>query len=123
MGLMDKAKEAALQAKASAQQMAQQGQAKVASVQQGRSEAELLRALGEAFYNEQRRGGDQQAVIAALGALDAHYAGTPQPTGPEPAPYAGDPPATMPPPTTMPAGPGPQPGAAPQGGSFTLNDL
>jgi hypothetical protein len=73
MGLMDKAKEAALQAKVQAQQLAQQGQAKVASVQQGRSENELLRALGDAYFNEQRRGGDHGAVVAALAALDAHH--------------------------------------------------
>ncbi|HEX3336789.1 MAG TPA: hypothetical protein VHS54_10030 [Jatrophihabitans sp.] len=74
MGLMDKAKEAAEKAKASAQHMAQQGQAKVAAVQQGRSEAELHKALGEAYFNEQRRGGDHEAVAAALAALDEHYA-------------------------------------------------
>jgi replicative DNA helicase len=75
MGLMDKAKQAAMQAKEQAQHMAQQGQAKVAEVQQGRQEGELYRALGEAYYNAQRRGGDQAAVSTALQALDSHFAG------------------------------------------------
>src|SRR3954452_20715325 len=74
MGFMDKAKEAAQQAKTQAQQLAQQGQAKVATIQQGRSEAELFRTLGEAYYAEQRRGGDKEAVTTALTALDEHYA-------------------------------------------------
>ena len=74
MGLMDKAKEAAMQAKASAEKLAQQGQAKVAEVQQHRSEAELYRTLGEAYYAEQRRGGNHEAVVAALDALDQHFA-------------------------------------------------
>lgn len=132
MGFMDKAKEAALQAKTSAQQMAQQGQAKVQAAQQGRSESELYRALGEAVYNEQRRGGDPAAVQAALGALDAHYAAMP------PAPAPGTSPTPMAPgdtnygaPAAPPAGaaPGPAPvaspppAAAPPPGNFTLDDL
>jgi hypothetical protein len=83
MGLMDKAKEAAMQAKASAEKLAQQGQAKVAEVQQHRSEAELYRTLGEAYYTEQRRGGDHEAVVAALNALDQHFAGAASNTPPE----------------------------------------
>jgi hypothetical protein len=67
MGFLDKAKEAAEKAMA-------QGQAKVGSFQQGRSEAELYKTLGEAFYNEQRSGGDRAAVQAGLDALDAHMA-------------------------------------------------
>jgi len=115
MGLLDKAKEAAIQAKASAQQMAQQGQAKVASAQHGRSEGDLYRALGEAVFNEQRRGGDHDAVVAALAAIDAHLAA----------------PAAQPAGATTPAdgataAPAPAPGApstdAPAG-NFTLDDL
>jgi hypothetical protein len=74
MGLMDKAKEAAQQAKASAEKLAQQGQAKVAEVQKNRSEGELYRSLGEAYYAEQRRGADHAAVMKAVEALDAHFA-------------------------------------------------
>jgi hypothetical protein len=79
MGIMDKAKEAAQQAKASAEKLAQQGQAKVQEVQKHRSEAELYRALGEAYYAEQRRGGDHAQVTAGLEALDAHFGGTATP--------------------------------------------
>ena len=75
MGFMDKAKEAAEKAKAQAQQIAQQGQAKVQDVQRTRSEHELYQNLGEAYYAQQRRGGDATAVTAALDALDAHFAG------------------------------------------------
>ncbi|HET6876000.1 MAG TPA: hypothetical protein VFH38_00570 [Jatrophihabitans sp.] len=131
MGFMDKAKEAALQAKASAQQMAQQGQAKVQAAQQGRSEAELYRALGEAVFNEQRRGGDPAAVQAALDALDAHYAAMPPAPAPRlaPAPMApgdtsyGAPPA--PPAAAAPPAPpaAPPSSAAPPPGNFTLDDL
>lgn len=74
MGIMDKARGAAVQAKASAQQLAQQGQAKVGSIQQGRTEAELYRTLGQAYYGAQRSGGDPGAVTAALTALDEHFA-------------------------------------------------
>ena len=66
MGFMDKAKEAALQAQQKAQQLAQQGQAKVADVQQHRTEAELYRTLGEAFYTEQRRGGEEASDFGDL---------------------------------------------------------
>ena len=58
MALKDKAKEAALQAKSSAQQIAQQGQQKLATVQKQRAETELLRALGTAVYNEHRNSGN-----------------------------------------------------------------
>jgi len=137
MGFMDKAKEAALQAKASAQQMAQQGQAKVQAAQQGRSESELYRALGEAVYNEQRRGGDPAAVQAALGALDAHYAAIPPAPAPgvSPTPMApgdasyGAPAAptagAAPAPAAPPASPAPAapPAASPPAGNFTFDDL
>jgi hypothetical protein len=74
MGFLDKAKEAANQAMASAQQAAQQGQAKLGEMQQGRAESELLKTLGDAFYNEQRRGGDRQTTIDALVAVDNYHA-------------------------------------------------
>jgi hypothetical protein len=103
---MDKAKQAAMQAKESAQHVAQQGQAKVASVQQSRSEGELYRSLGEAAYAAQRRGGDQGAVETALTALDQHFA-------------SAEAAATTPPPPS-PASPPP---AAPPAGDFTLDDV
>ncbi len=100
MGLMDKAKEAALKGKQSAQHLAQQGQAKVESVQQSREEAALFKTLGEAYYGEQRKGGDHGAVATALDALDAHFAAAPPPAAPPPeggvAPVPGTPPAAPP---------------------------
>ena len=62
MGFMDKAKQAAMQAKEQAQHVAQQGQAKVASVQESRASSDLYKNLGEAVYNAHRHGGDQAAV-------------------------------------------------------------
>ncbi|CAN5626452.1 hypothetical protein BH10ACT8_BH10ACT8_12990 [soil metagenome] len=135
MGFLDKAKEAANQALASAQQAAQQGQAKLDSYQSDRSESDLHRQLGEAFYNEQRRGGDHAATVAALQAVDAHHAavaahaaqaqaaqspvaqapGAPQPpTGPAPTAPTYSPPA---------AAPAAAPQQTPPAGNFTLDDL
>jgi hypothetical protein len=113
MGFMDKAKEAAQQAKQKGQQMAAQGQAKVQTIQQSRSEAELFRTLGEAYYNEQRHGGDHEAVGAALAALDEHHASAPSPA---PGPSAE---GAAPAPTTPPAS-GETPPAA---GNFTIDNL
>jgi hypothetical protein len=118
MGLMDKAKQAAMQAKEQAQHMAQQGQAKVAQVQEGRESGELYRTLGEAYYNAQRHGGDQAAVEAALAALDAHAAAA----AAAPAPAAGPAPTDAPaaPPVAAPPPPSP---ASPPPGDFTLDDV
>lgn len=77
MGIMDKAKEAAEKARASAQQAAHQGQAKVEAYQFDRTTNELYKALGEAYFAEQRRGGSHDAVVTALGAVDAHLAAAP----------------------------------------------
>ena len=130
MGFLDKAKEAADRAVANAQQMAQQGQAKFDGYQSGKSEAELYRALGEAFFGEQRRGADRTAVVAALSALDEHFAAAAAAAAAAPAPpaaYGAQPGTAAPPPTYAPgqagtAGPaGPAP-AAPAG-NFTLDDL
>jgi peptidoglycan DL-endopeptidase CwlO len=130
MGFMDKAKEAALQAKATAQHAAQQGQAKVASVQQSRSEAELYRALGEAFFNEQRRGADAEAVRVALAALDEHFsalasAGSPPAGGPAPSnPAPSNPAPSGPAPSEPAVAPPPSaPAAPPPAGNFTLDDV
>jgi hypothetical protein len=120
MGLMDKAKQAAMQAKESAQHMAQQGQAKVAQVQHTREIGELYRALGEAYYAQQRSGGDGAAVTAALEALDAHHAGA------EAEAEAAAPPAQPPAPESPAAGsvvPPPPSPASPPPGDFTLDDV
>lgn len=74
MGFLDKAKEAADKAMVMAQQAAEQGQDKLEEVKQQRAQAALEKALGEAYYAEQRRGGSHDAVTAALEALDAHHA-------------------------------------------------
>jgi hypothetical protein len=137
MGFLDKAKEAAEKAMASAQQAAQQGQAKVGSYQQGRSEKELYSTLGEAFYREQRSGGDRQAVQAALDALDAHVAAAAaaaqaaadqaaaHAAGQAAAPGAAAWPAAPAPgaPTPPPPSAGPPGGAPAASGNFTLDDL
>ena len=113
MGFMDKAKEAAQQAKAQAQHMAQQGQAKVNAVQEARSVGELYRNLGEAVYAEQRHGGGHEAVETALAALDAHFASAEESAAAEPpADQSG---AAAPPPTGS--------STEPTAGNFTLNDM
>ena len=110
MGFLDKAKEAADRAVAATTQAAQQGQAKFDTYQTGKSEAELYKTLGEAVFNEQRRGAGPAAVSEALAALDAHFAA---------APAAGS--AT--PPATGSATPPPAAGPATPTGNFTLDDL
>jgi hypothetical protein len=128
MGLLDKAKASATAAMA-------QGQAKVGAFQQGRSESELYKALGEAFYREQRQGGDHQATVDALVAVDnalaqAAQAQAAQAAAAQPAPYQ-QPAAPYQQPASyqQPAAPGqpytppPASGAAPTAGNFTLDDL
>ncbi|HEY3924783.1 MAG TPA: hypothetical protein VGL75_09485 [Acidothermaceae bacterium] len=120
MGLLDKAKASATAAMA-------QGQAKVGAFQQGRSESELYKALGEAFYREQRQGGDHEATVAALVAVDTALAQAAQAAAQQaaqPAPYQQ--PAA---PYQQPAAPGqpytppPASGTAPTAGNFTLDDM
>jgi hypothetical protein len=143
MGFMDKAREAAQQATAKAQQGLAQGQAKIDEVQTTRAADGLLRDLGAAFYAEQRSGGSNEAVVAALAAVDAHVAAhgplgkagpagsdvSPQPSGPSSAPSgmpSGGPPAAPAagPPSGMPsAGPPTEPAGPPPTGGFTLDDL
>lgn len=106
---MDKAKEAAEKAKVQAQQMAQQGQAKVQDVQRTRTEHDLYQKLGQACYAEQRRGGDHLAVESALSALDAHFASAAT-AGPGPAAPGGPTPSTG---TTPP----------PPSGDFKIDDV
>lgn len=117
MGLLDKAKASATAAMA-------QGQAKVGAFQQGRSESELYKALGEAFYREQRQGGDHEATVAALVAVDTALVQAAQAAAAQPAPYQQ--PAA---PYQQPAAPGqpytppPASGTAPTAGNFTLDDM
>jgi hypothetical protein len=119
MGFMDKAKQAAMQAKEQAQHVAQQGQAKVASVQESRATGELYKSLGEAVYNAHRHGGDQAAVEAAMTALDQHFA--------QAAAAPADPSAVPPPVAPTEGGMTPPPPAAPPAtppaGDFTLDDV
>jgi hypothetical protein len=131
MGFMDKVKAQAEQAMVKAQQGVAQGQTKIDDLQTKRAGDALIAALGTAFYAEQRQGGSQQAVVAALAAVDAHVAtngpiGVPTPAAP-PAPTAT---ATPPVPgaPAAPAAPVPPVGEAPvppaaAGGSFSLDDL
>jgi hypothetical protein len=118
MGLLDKAKASATAAMA-------QGQAKVGAFQQGRSESELYKALGEAFYREQRQGGDHQATVDALVAVDAALAQAAQAAAAQPAPYQQpaqyQQPAAPGQPYTPPPASGPP--AATPGGNFTLDDM
>lgn len=125
MGFLDKAKDAAMQAKAQVEQAAQQGQAKVNTYQQGRADGDVYRTLGQAFYAEQRQGGNRDAVVAALSAVDAHLAAgaaasagsAPTPAWtPQPAGGATNPPPAGP--TTSATAP-----VAPPPGGFTLDDL
>jgi hypothetical protein len=116
MGFLDKAKAQATAAMA-------QGQAKVGAMQSNRSEGELYRALGEATYGAQRRGGGTDAVDAAIGALDAHFAQLAQQAAAAPAPAAwqgGGAPAA---PQGQPYVPPPANPVAPPGGNFTLDDM
>lgn len=127
MGFMDKAREAAQQATTKAQQGLAQGQAKLDEVQTTRAADGLLRDLGTAFYAEQRSSGSHEAVMTALGAVDAHVAahgplgqtgqtgqGSPQAVPPQHGTATGSPSGT----------PAAQPPADPPApGGFTLNDL
>jgi hypothetical protein len=74
MGLMDKVKAQADQAVTKAQHGLAQGQEKLDTMQAKRAGDKLLRDLGVAVYQQQRGGGSDVAVSAALAALDAHVA-------------------------------------------------
>jgi len=143
MGFMDKAREAAQQATTKAQQGLAQGQAKLDEVQTTRAADGLLRDLGTAFYAEQRSSGSHEAVVTALGAVDAHVAahgplgqtgqngqGAPESVPPKHGTPAGSPSGTpaaetsaghpAPPSAGPVAQPPPDP---PASGGFTLDDL
>jgi hypothetical protein len=72
MSFLDKAKVAAEKAATKAQQGVQQGQAKIEELQEKRKFDSLLRDLGAACWEEERHGGDHEAVVRVLAALDAH---------------------------------------------------
>jgi hypothetical protein len=72
MSYLDKAKVAAEKVATKAQQGVQQGQAKIEELQEKRKLDALLRELGSAYWDEERHGGDHEAVVRALAALDAH---------------------------------------------------
>jgi hypothetical protein len=74
MALMDTVKQQAGQAWGKAQQGLGQGQAKFDELQAKRKAQALLRDLGAAYYAQQRQGGSDQAVRAALAAMDQHVA-------------------------------------------------
>jgi hypothetical protein len=113
MGLMDKVKAQAEQAMTKAQQGINQGQAKLDNYQSGRQTDAVMRDLGAAYYALARQGGSQQAVDAALAAVDAAEAAAP--------PAA--PPGAAAPDVAAPGAPAPAvtppPGAVP-GDDFTL---
>jgi hypothetical protein len=77
MALIDKVKQQAEQAVGLAQHGLSQGQAKLGEVQAKRQAQALLRNLGAAYYAQQREGGSEAAVTAALAALDEHVAAHP----------------------------------------------
>jgi hypothetical protein len=116
MGLLDKAKASATAAMA-------QGQAKVGAFQQGRSESDLYKALGEAFYREQRQGGDHDSTVAALVAVDTALAQAAQAAAAQPAPYQQQAPYQQPAAPGQPYTPPPASGTAPTAGNFTLDDM
>lgn len=78
MSFLDRARVAATQAAARAQQgigqAAATGQAKLDEIQTRRQADALLRDLGAAFYSESRSGGSHDTVVGALAAVDAHVA-------------------------------------------------
>jgi hypothetical protein len=87
MSFLDKAKVAAEKAATKAQQGVQQGQAKIEELQDKRKSDALLRDLGSAYYDEERHGGDHEAVVRAIAALDSHAA---EPAKPATDPVADD---------------------------------
>jgi hypothetical protein len=74
MTLIDTVKQQAEQVWGKAQQGIGQGQAKIDELQAKRHAQGLLRNLGEAYYAQQRQGGSDEAVAAALAAMDRHMA-------------------------------------------------
>jgi hypothetical protein len=128
MGFMDKVKQQAEQAMVKAQSGVAQGQAKLGAMNTAKQNSELLHNLGAAYYAQQRQGGPQDAVDAALAALDAAAQNGPidltapsaQPAAPaQPTDQApGQPAAPDAPAPTAPVAAAPPPGTP--SGDFTL---
>ena len=115
---MDKARAAAQQAIDEAKKGIDTGQAKLDEAQAKPQGEKLLAALGAAFYAEQRRDGNRDAVNAALNAVDAHvtehgWVGVPDTETPTPTPTTdpagasrgSDAPPPPPPPPAAPTSP------------------
>ena len=74
MSLTDSMKQQAGQAWGTVQQGLGQGHAKFDELRASRQAQSLLRKLGAAYYAEQREGGSEEAVTAAVEAMDRHLA-------------------------------------------------
>jgi predicted metal-dependent HD superfamily phosphohydrolase len=74
MSLMDTVKQQAGHAWGTAQHGLGQGQAKFDELRANRQAQALFRNLGAAYYAQQREGGSEADVAAALAALDQHRA-------------------------------------------------
>ena len=74
MSLMDNVKQQAGHAWDTAQHGLGQGQAKFDELRANRQAQALLRNLGAAYYAQQREGGSEADVTAALAAMDQHRA-------------------------------------------------
>lgn len=72
MSLTDSVKQQAGQAWGTVQQGLGQGHAKFDELRANRQAQSLFRNLGAAYYAQQREGGPEEAVTAALAALDQH---------------------------------------------------
>ena len=72
MSLTDSVKQQAGQAWGTVQQGLGQGHAKFDELRANRQAQSLLRNLGAAYYAQQREGGSEEAVAAALMAMDEH---------------------------------------------------
>ena len=111
MSFIDRVRAQAEQAMAKAQDGIAQGQSRLDDIQTKRVADNLLRNLGAAYYAASRQGGPQEAVDAAMSAIDRHVAENgPVDTAPQQSPGGvnlGQPQQhpnwpTTPPPTTPP---------------------
>jgi hypothetical protein len=123
MSFLDKAKEAATQAAAKAQQqvatMQQQASAHKAAGAASTGRDALLRDLGAAYLALRQGAGSQEAVDAAVSAVEAHDTQAATPMGD--LSTVGD--SSSPVPPVPPAAPGPPAPPAPPAGGFTLDDM
>jgi hypothetical protein len=94
MSFTDSVKQQAGQAWGTVQQGLGQGHAKFDELRANRQAQTLLRNLGAAYYAQQREGGSDEAVAAALAAMDQHVeAHRPPDSGEDAAPSPHDAPA------------------------------